>query len=238
MKKYLLNLILFGHILLLHCVFTTHAEAVDLGVWGESSEIAEEDFEVHITNQLEELGENKLREHQELIKDKMVDKIKRPRAVVNISLATTTTSRLYDPSFIVQEDIYGERGQLFYSKGTKINPLKKKSFEEIWIFIDGDDEAQVTFAKNYRENNIQQKINNKEKKIILINGAPGMQKDGIFFYFDQAGEISTKRKISKVPSIVRQAPNDAQILIEEIAFDELEEALNVDHKVQIGGLSE
>lgn len=232
MKKNLLSLIIFIQVSLLAIMFVSKAQAEDLGVWGESTEIAEEDFENHIVKQLEELGEDKLRAHQELIKDKMVSKIKRPRAVENVSAAMTSTSRLYDPSFTVEEDIYGDRDQLFYAKGTRINPLERKAFEEIWIFIDGDDEAQVEFAKNYQESNPERTVN-KVKKIILTNGAPGNQKDGDFFYFDQAGEISNKLDITKVPSVVRQAPNDFKILIEEIGLDELEESANRYNEDQI-----
>ena len=96
---------------------------------------------------------------------------------------------------------------------------------------------QVNFAKNYKENYSTQ-IGSKVKKIILINGAPGNKEDGSFFFFDQAGEISRKLSITKVPSVVRQAPNDTQILIEEIALDELEENSHLNHQEQTGGLDE
>lgn len=220
------------------------AQAVDLGVWGESSAIMEEDFEVHIIKQLEALGKEKIEATQELIKDKMVANIKRPRAVKGISKATENKNRLYDPTFTVAENIYDEKGHLLYSSGTKINPLEKKAFDEIWILIDGDDQAQVEFAKNYQEDqyltndnavikdkangdieeskNSQTKIGKiaKIKKIILLKGTPGLQKDGNFFFFDQMSEISRKLNISKTPSVIRQAPDEKNILIEEVALEE------------------
>lgn len=225
------------------------ANAIDLGVWGESSAIAEEDFEVHIIKQLEALGDEKLRAHQEMIKDQMVARIKRPRAVKNISKATATTARYYDPTFIIQDDIFNEKNQLLYPRGTKVNPLKQKAFDEIWIFIDGDDLLQVEFAKNYQEANAQNELDKKSKvskanetkkptkikKIILTNGEPGAQTDGSFFFFDQAGEISRKLNLTKVPSVIRQAPNEAMILIEEIALEDLEDlndTQNIDTKDQ------
>ena len=235
MKKKLLIFVLFLLlILLLHCVLARKAFAADLGVWGESSAIMEEDFETHIVKQLKALGEDKLRTHQEQIKDKIVANIKRPRAVKNISKAKSNASRFYDPSFTLREDIYNDKQQLLFPSGTFINPLEKKSFDEIWIFIDGDDEAQVNFAKSYQtEREVENGVKNlnkaemsnisKTKKIILINGAPGAQQDGSFFFYDQAGAISRKLEISKVPSVVRQAPNKAQILIEEIALDNKQE---------------
>lgn len=212
MKKSLFAHAVLIQVLLLNFTFVTQAQAVDLGVWGESSEIAEEDFETHIVKQLEQLGENKLRTHQELIKDKIVDNIKRPKAVHGITDAVISATRLYDPSFTLKEDIYNDKHQPIYLAGKTINPLEFKAFEEIWIFIDGDNAIQVDFAKKYSD------TKNRIKKIILINGAPGNQRDGSFFFYDQAGAISKKLNIEKVPSVVKQDLELPQILIEEVAL--------------------
>ena len=254
MKNKLLIFIILTSILLLCFTLVKKAQAVDLGVWGESSAIAEEDFETHIVKQLEALGEDRLKAHQEQIKDKIVANIKRPRAVKGITKATTNTSRFYDPSFTITQDIYDGKNQLLFPSGTTVNPLEKRAFDEIWIFIDGDDQSQVSFAKNYQED--QQKIDSskgnrdqkgeksetktdkivKIRKIILLNGAPGSQKDGNFFFFDQAGAISRKLNINKMPSVVRQAPNQLQILIEEIVLDEMgnkQHAVRKDHMKEL-----
>jgi conjugal transfer pilus assembly protein TraW len=207
-------------ILLINFLITLKVEAVDLGVWGESSITKEEDFETYIVKKLEALGEDKLRAHQEFIKDKIVADIKRPRAVQNISQALNSAVRLFDPTFEVEENIYDQNNQLLYPRGMRVNPLEKKEFEEIWIIIDGDDATQVEFANNYQEPNTTATTSNKLHKIILINGSPGAQEDGSFFFFDQQGEISKKLNISKVPSVIRQYPAGPQILIEEIALDE------------------
>jgi conjugal transfer pilus assembly protein TraW len=232
--------------LLINFMLVLKAKAVDLGTLGTSFEINEEDFEEHIVKQLKNLGEDKLKNHQELIKDKIVANIKRPKPVKGISKASEYKSRLYDPSFILQENIYDHKNQLLYPIGTIINPLEKRAFDEVWILIDGDDLAQVDFAKNYREIQIkddirseqneqntqqtQQKENGEKiKKIILIKGRPGIQNDKSFFFFDQMGEISKKLSITKVPSIVRQAPDQPQILIEEIALDKQYDKSLVDY---------
>ena len=234
-------------ILLSNFIMAMKAQAVDLGVWGESFAIMEEDFEVHIMKQLEALGEDKIEATQELIKDKMVANIKRPRAVKGINRAVENKSRLYDPTFTLAEDIHDEKGHLLYSSGTKINPLEKKAFDEVWVLIDGDDQAQVDFAKKYQEDQyptngsavVKGKKNGDSnenesnqieiektgkigriKKIILLKGAPGVQKDGSFFFFDQMSEISRKLNISKVPSVIRQAPDGINILIDEVALEE------------------
>ncbi len=224
-------------LLLINFMLALRVKAVDLGTYGVSFEIKEEDLEEHIVKQLKSVGEDKLKEHQEFIKDKIVANIKRPNPVKGIVKASEYKIRLYDPSFILQENIYDHRNQLLYPTGTIINPLEKKAFDEIWILIDGDDLAQVNFAKTYREEtvknnkynendndrhkgeNIQKENRGKVKKIILIKGKPGIQDDDSFFFFDQLGEISKKLSITKVPSVIRQAPDQTQILIEEIALD-------------------
>lgn len=222
-------------LLLINFVLALKVKAVDLGTYGVSYEIKEEDLEKHIVKQLKNLGEDKLKKHQEFIKDKIVANIKRPNPVKGIVKASEYKRRLYDPSFILQENIYDHRNQLLYPTGTIINPLEKKAFDEIWILIDGDDLAQVNFAKTYKElqaksdkytenkedkrENVQNENGEKVKKIILIKGKPGIQDDKTFFFFDQMGEISRKLNITKVPSVIRQAPSKPQILIEEIALD-------------------
>jgi conjugal transfer pilus assembly protein TraW len=222
-------------LLLINFMLALKVKAVDLGTYGVSFEIKEEDLEEHIVKQLKNLGEDKLKKHQEFIKDKIVSNIKRPTPVKGIVKASEYKSRLYDPSFILQENIYDHRNQLLYPIGTIINPLEKKAFDEIWILIDGDDLAQVNFAKTYKElqakndeyteskedkrENIQKENGEKIKKIILIKGKPGIQEDQSFFFFDQMGEISRKLNITKIPSVIRQAPSKPQILIEEIALD-------------------
>ena len=132
MKNKLLIFIILVLILLLCFTLVKKAQAVDLGVWGESSAIAEEDFETHIVKQLEALGEEKLKAHQEQIKDKIVANIKRPRAVKGVTKASTNTSRFYDPSFTITQDIYDGKNQLLFPSGTTVNPLEKRVFDEIF----------------------------------------------------------------------------------------------------------
>ena len=223
-KQLLIFVLYFSLILLLHFCLAKKAYAAELGTVGESSTIAEEDFETHIVKQLEALGEDKLKAHQIKIKDKIVANIKRPRAVKGVSKAVSNTARFFDPTLKLDQNIYDTNNQLLYPSGTIINPLDKKDFVEVWIFIDGDDKAQVDFAKNYQANQSLENTENittitktnRVKRIILINGAPGIQKDGSFFFYDQAGTISRRLDITKVPSVVRQAPNKALILIEEV----------------------
>lgn len=181
-------------------------EAKDLGTFGQIFPIEEQDMLELMQDKLKALGQEKLQIHQEKIKDKIVAQIKRPRAVSGITKATENNTRMFDPSFTVEEDIMDHLGNLIHAKGKIINPLDYVPFNEEWILIDGDDEEQRILAHNY-------------KMVILVNGAPGMQENGQFYYFDQFGEISKKLSITKVPSIIRQ--KDKVIEIEEIALGKI-----------------
>jgi hypothetical protein len=56
----------------------------------------------------------------------------------------------------LQGNHYKEFRNLFLAKLEELFIVPADTFDEIWIFIDGDDQAQVNFAKNYQED--QQKI--------------------------------------------------------------------------------
>lgn len=200
-------------VLIVSVTYSLKAKAIDLGMYGENAPIKEDDLQEHITNKLKSLDQEKLQEYQELITNQTVQKIKKPKPVEGIGKARKYCQRFFDPTFTLNEDIYSEPGKLLYAGGTKFNPLDYKAFDEIWILIDGDDISQVNFAKKYNQDI------NKHKKIILVNGRPGEQEDGSYFYFDQAGEISNKLNIRNVPSLISQIKGRNDISIEEIEID-------------------
>lgn len=213
-RAIVLTLFLALLVLLASLTYTLRAKAIDLGAYGETASIKEEDLEEHIISKLKSLDQEKLQEYQESVVKQTVQNIKRPKPVGGINRTSVYTQRFFDPSTTLEEDIYIAPGKLLHAKGTIINPLDYKAFDEVWILIDGDDISQVIFAKEYKAEG------SKHKKIILVNGTPGGQEDGNFFYFDQAGEISKKLNIEKVPSVVSQITGRNDISIEEIDIDE------------------
>ena len=83
----------------------------------------------------------------------------------------------------------------FPKKGTRINPLEHIALRESLIFIDGDDEEQVSYALSLSDANI-----------ILVKGSPLklQRKHKRWIYFDQAGVMTTKLGITEVPALVEQ----------------------------------
>ena len=74
----------------------------------------------------------------------------------------------------------------------------------IFTFIDGTDEAQHQFAKDYLHAH-------KNTTVILVAG-----KSEEFPYFDQWGAYSTRFGIKKVPSVILQMPDEKVLTIEEV----------------------
>ena len=101
-------------------------------------------------------------------------------------------------------------GKVFHKKGTRVNPLKFRKLKVPLVFINGDDNEQVKwFEKNFTPNGT---------KLILVAGSPFelMEKYGAPVYFDQGGKLTSKFKITHVPSVVSQ--EGLLLKIREVAF--------------------
>ncbi len=173
------------------------AEARDFGVHGHVFEIKEQDFLEVINAKLKAVDWNKFNQK---IQDKTKDYIENPTKVIGIKRAKESKEYFYDPTYVLDQNIYDHVGKLIHAKGTKVNPLEFTSLREALIFIDGDDKNQIEFAlKQYKQR--QEKL-----KIILVRGSPLklQRKEKIWIYFDQEGIITSKLNIKEVPALVEQ----------------------------------
>jgi conjugal transfer pilus assembly protein TraW len=200
----------FSYLFVFTIAFLSMAQAKllkDHGVVGTTFEILEEDLLEVIESKLKKLeGERNLQKHQEKIAKQAQKKIKCPKPVEGIKHTKEPRSFIYDPSITVPYDLKDYRGAVFHEKGTKINPLDYKSLSKPLLFIDGDDEAQVNWAREQKPNS----------QIILTKGSPFelMEKLDRSVYFDQEGTLAKKLGIQQVPARVTQ--QDKHLLIEEI----------------------
>ena len=174
--------------------------AKDFGVVGKTWEIKERDAIEEIQSKLalmEKTGQ--IEEHNEIIKEKVSEKIKSPKA---LKLERTESPReyVYDPSIVVKEDLKDARGIVFQKKGTRVNPLDTVSMNYELIFFDARDDKQQEFAIN--------RYNNSEIKprLILTGGSPIEieEKYKLDVYFDQGGVLIKKLGIAQVPAVVAQ----------------------------------
>ncbi|MEQ9115671.1 MAG: type-F conjugative transfer system protein TraW [Rickettsiales bacterium] len=181
--------------------------AKDFGVVGHTYEIKEQDIVEYIKAQLKETD---LVELEEKTKEAVRKRVNRPLPVENITKATENKSYYFDPTYVLNDNIYDHEGRLIHPIGTTINPLEKVPFRNALIFINGDDKEQVEFAlKAYKDRD-------SRAKIVLINGSPiELQKEHrIWIYFDQSGVLTKKFGIEHVPAIVSQ--EKLKLKIEEV----------------------
>lgn len=189
------------------CLLITPLYAKNLGVIGKTFEIKEQNFLTVIQERLKvlEKGGNIVK-HQETIQKKVIEKALNPQATYAVQKTSKPSKRLFDPTITLESDIKNQEGKILWKKGTKINPLDFVSFGEPLIFIDGDDDQQV--SKAFEE----------KGKIILLKGNPFtlMKRHKKQVYFDQGGILQKKFSLTHVPCRISQ--QDKTLLIEEVVW--------------------
>lgn len=188
----------------------------DLGTHGEIRHIEEKDPIEEIKEKLRLLQERgELHRHNQDLQQKTQAIVERPKPVLGITRASKKRIFLYDPTYIVKDDIVDHQGNVIHSKGERVNPLKTVKLSQDLIFFDGDDEEQLTFVKTKIQDN-----KDKALKLILVKGAPiELSKElNQTISFDQGGVLVKRLSIRHVPAIVTQ--EKLNLRIEEIALNE------------------
>lgn len=199
------------------------AEAVDLGVMGEVFPILEQDLIEVIMQKLQKLqADGKLEVYQQQIQARVKNGIERPNPVKDVVHTQTPRSYTFDPSIVVSKDLTDQNGNVFYKKGTKVNPLTIRPMTKPLLLIDGDETDHLTWAfkmlKTY-----------PLAKIIFVKGAPLkiMKEIGLTIYFDQQGVICQKFGIKQIPALISQ--KDDLLFIQEMKAEDIFQE-NYDHK--------
>lgn len=173
------------------------AIAKDFGVVGHSYKIEEQDIIEFIKSKLNTMDMAKLQREQENI---VIKYTAEPKPVAGIVDTKEPREYLYDPSFILETDIRDNIGRIIHLAGTKINPLEHVKLGQDLVFINGNNQKQVSFAlEHYKQKN-------EKVKIILVKGSPLnlQKKHKIWIYFDQNGSLTSKFGIKQVPAIITQ----------------------------------
>jgi conjugal transfer pilus assembly protein TraW len=178
--------------------------AKDFGKQGASFEIKEEGFVAMIKRKLANVNmEEQEKKMQELAKKR----VEEPTAVDGITRTKKQINHSFDPSYILDQDVYLPSGKLLYAAGTTINPLDHMSWEGKLVFIDSRDRQQIEWVKkSYFKELKSDESEENLAKIILVAGRPldleqELEKE---IYFDQFGELTSKFNIAHVPATVEQ----------------------------------
>lgn len=182
-----------------------------LGVHGNLWEIQEEDAVDYMKRRAGELvKDGTVAKMQKEGAEKVINSILHQKPVPGISTATGNRTWEFDPSVPLSRDIRDASGRLIFPAGTMVNPLKYGGLSKRFIFIDARDSAQVDFA-------VAQKQANPRDAVILVGGdwVAVSKRIDTQAYYDQAGELSRRFGLSRVPAIVSQA--GYRLKIEEVA---------------------
>lgn len=189
-------------------VLLSNVSAKDLGAVGSTYEIAEENILHVIDRKLKRMSDSgDMEKLNPAFKEQASKSIKRPKAVSGILTTTEARAFTYDPSLTLSQDLLDHQGKLIYPAGSKVNPLDTSPLNTVLLFIDGDNEQQVSWAKD-QDTQHQQKT-----KWILVKGSPFELMEALNkpVFFDQDGSITTKLGIRQVPAKVFQVGHTLQI---------------------------
>ena len=170
--------ILLAYMLVANSVF-----AEDLGSYGPSFEIHEQDLTAWIQKRLQGMqADGRLETAQQAITQKIITSLKNPQE--NTALIRTITPRTFtvDLSLTLSADIRDHRNRLIHAAGTRINPAEHRTLSRALLFIDARDPAQMAWALKQPE----------PRKIILVAGAPfeRIVRHGLRGYYDQGGRLA------------------------------------------------
>ncbi|MDR0701479.1 MAG: type-F conjugative transfer system protein TraW [Azoarcus sp.] len=177
------------------------AQAIDLGTVGPTYEIAEP----HLLRMIEERLHTKaqsgeLARIEEEAKRRGIAAVRNPKPVAGLVATTSPRTFYFDPSFALDRNILGAKGELLFAAGTHKNPLEIVSLSKHLLFFDARDKKQVSHAvaliARYRG----------RIKPILTGGSylDLMRAWRIPIYYDQHGILTTKFGIRQVPALVSQ----------------------------------
>lgn len=195
--------------------FSYSLQAENLGIFGETFDIEEEDLLKRILSELQALhNKGKLRQLTIEANKRIKSTISQPRQVQEIAYTEVKKIYFFDPSIVVTRDLADHRGVIFAHKGERFNPLDEVSMRPL-IFIDGDNKDHIKWAVTKLSDS--EIYRHEQGKIVLVKGSPlDLQKQlKREIYFDQLGLLSGKLKIKHVPAIVYQKPNEKVLTIIE-----------------------
>lgn len=196
----------------------------NIGVYGSVYTIAEPNTIEWIHKKL--VNMQKTGELQSRFKQYISKSVTRPERVIGVTSLGNKKPKIwtFDPTIIVNRNIYSSDGALVIKAGAKVNPLSKIDFDETLIFFDGDNQKEMEWVSKYLNG---KELNKRNVRLILTGGDVRDTSQYLHekTYFDQLGNLCNRFGIKHTPTIVNQAINSEsglkipQLLIREVAVD-------------------
>ena len=187
------------------------ASASDLGVRGTTWPVAEPDLLAAIAAHLEGMERSgDFARLESEARERARRSLEEPEPVLGIVAARAESTRLFDPSIVVQEDIPGPGGAVIAAAGTRIDPFDHAPLTRDVLFVDGRREAEVAWAM----------ARERPAKIVLLAGRPLdlMRRHGRAFYFDAGGRLAARFAIRATPT--RLARDGAHLVLTEVPVED------------------
>lgn len=177
-------------------LLVSRLEAKDLGIYGATSSIGEEDLIHFIQERIQQFSEADRQTFMQTLQSSLIFQLKKTMEVKGIQKAKVYSTTYFDPSIGVDHDIFNHKGQIVVKKGTQLNPLSQVSLNQDLLFFDATDSDQLAWAKSL----------SSSFKWILVKGQPMQLEEELNrpIYFDQAGVLTKKFGIQQVPARVSQ----------------------------------
>lgn len=187
-------------LMLLLVTGNVYATVYDLGVVGQTYEIAEPDMLEGFYSKLRQAEANgKMAEVEAEMKQRFIDHANRPKGIT-LPRAEEHRVYYYDPSTVLTQDIVDHEGNVLWPSGTKVNPLDYIAMSQQWLFFNADDPEQAAWAQDYL-----QRYPNRVRPILIQGAVLELSKAwDTRLYFDQHGTYVEKFGIKRVPAILSQ----------------------------------
>ena len=182
------------------------AAAIDHGRMGEIFPIIETDMLTVIAARLHTLeATGSIAQLQARMRDTAIASVRLPALVAGLSPAQGRREWLFDPSFVLQQDMIGANGERIAAKGTRVNPLDLVPLPTKLVFVDGRRTAELEWATRRWKPN--------EANVIFVAGSPfdAMKPFQRRFWFDQRGALVARFGIRHTPAVVTSADRHLQI---------------------------
>ncbi len=186
--------------------------AIDLGVIGPTYEISEPHLLQMIEQRLREKERSgELARLEVQARKRGIATVKNPPPVTGLRATDTVRTFYFDPSFALDRNILGPRGELLFAAGTRKNPLEVVSLSRHLLFFDARDPRQVSRARQLIA------LYQGRVKPILVGGSylDLMQSWHVLVYYDQQGLLTRRLGITQVPALVSQ--DGLRLRIDELA---------------------
>ena len=186
--------------------------AMDLGAIGPIYEISEPHFLQMIERRLREKERSgELKRLQEQAQQRSVSSVTKPLPIAGLHPTETVRTFYFDPTFTLDRNILGPKGELLFAAGTRKNPLDVVSLSRYLLFFDARDKRQVSRARQLMA------LYQGKVKPILVGGSylELMKSWRQPVYYDQFGLLTRRLGITQIPALVSQ--EGLRLRIDELA---------------------